>query len=504
METEVIDPHWSLFEPPVVNKSTVRKQYLKYDTDTMTINSGNNQLGTNYKLRTKDMDQYLLPAEGYLLVRFKIILSAGKADNDATVITTLINNGLHLFDKARYLIGGNEISSIDYPGWASTITLLRDMSKDTSESVSELSWWYPEDSAVRLGGHADGATNAVIDTNPTFAFPSNADRSLTSKGRAPASIYKYSIDGTSKALENISEFYNESYHKRFLRSHSSQEVELCIPLSSLFPFLASNRQAIRGMTHEIQLNKNQDYGHIIHSANGVGAMETLLTKIELHVPYVQPSLEVSALVESQLASNMASRWMWDEPTVFISDEYTANEVTWRVGSESNKPVMMAVFFQFHEQYTDQADASAIDVADASTGPTRLEINNGGIFSYLQDITNVEARVNSVAYPQERYELSFQNEQHSRSYIDMLRAGGKWGEGATDALLTKEQYRSIYPAFYFDLSQSSDLYENVKQNDIQVRWKITAGGLTYRAVCVLYTERSVSVKALDGRFSMETS
>ena len=493
MSQKVVDQHWDVFAPSVENSSTQKYQYFKYANDDPAISSGTTQTLSNYTLRTKDLDQWMLPSKGYLLVRFKILAAGGA--NNATVITNLINGGMHLFRDARYSVNGSQISHIDYPGFVQVMDSLRTMSKDEAESVADLEWFYPDSHQIRLGDADDQSTN------PTVMSPSNNAKTTASEASGVASLSRYSYLGADNSISNVSEFYNESYFRRFARSHTSQEVELCIPLARIFGFCRDVPVAMRGLQHEIRLTKSGtgDYATILHSANGTADMQTLLTRVELWMPAIQPSLEVASALESALANKASSKWVWEDATTFISPSYTSASETWKITTTSHKPTLALIGFQHSLQYTAQADGAAIDVEDASTGPTRVQNANGGIFSYLNDIEKVEIRVNSERYPFEAYQLSFQSDLYSRAYIDFLRSGGKWN--GDDGLVSKADYRDLYPIFAFDLSQSSDLYEKVKSNDIEVNWQVSPNGQTYRAVCVLYTEKEAVASALDGRMAL---
>jgi hypothetical protein len=171
-------------------------------------------------------------------------------------------------------------------------------------------------------------------------------------------------------------------------------------------------------------------------------------------------------------------------------------------TESHKPNLMLIGFQTSGQYLQQHDAAALDNIDDDTGPTRAQVSNGGTFSYLADISKIEVRVNSQKFPFEDYDISFLTEAYARAYVDFLRAGSKW-MGMEDPLVSFQNYRANYPILAFDLSHASEMFSNVKTNDIEIRWTVSAGGQTYRAVCMLVSEREIEVNAAQGRIALRT-
>ena len=279
-------------------------------------------------------------------------------------------------------------------------------------------------------------------------------------------------------------------------------MELVIPLARIFGFCRDVPQALVGLQHEIRLTKNTDYNHILHSANGESNAMTLIKHIDLWMPSVLPSPEVRSALEEQMASKAVAKYIFENQTCFVSSSYTSASETWRVTSESHKPTLMLVAFQHDSQYQAQQDAADVINVNADTGPTRAQVSNGGIFSYLADISKVEVRINSQKYPFEDYDVSFLSEQYSRAYVDFLRSGGKW-MGMEDPLVSYEEYRRLYPVFAFDLSNASDMFSNIKTNDIEIRWTLNAGGETYRAVCMLMSDRELEVHAAQGRIAIRT-
>ena len=80
--------------------------------------------GTEYnspgviQINIENQDQYFLPHESYL----QIDATFKKGDDTRYTrlqMATLTNNGiLHCFSNIKYHLGGNEIESVNYPGYA--------------------------------------------------------------------------------------------------------------------------------------------------------------------------------------------------------------------------------------------------------------------------------------------------------------------------------------------------------------------------------------------------
>ena len=95
--SDVAAPHWQIFEPPMIDKSTAEFEWVEYQQ--RDANQMNKPDGGQYTIETRDLDAYLLPHKALLEVRGRLVVAATDADYAAQEIT-LTNGGWSLFRSA--------------------------------------------------------------------------------------------------------------------------------------------------------------------------------------------------------------------------------------------------------------------------------------------------------------------------------------------------------------------------------------------------------------------
>jgi hypothetical protein len=218
------------------------------------------------------------------------------------------------------------------------------------------------------------------------------------------------------------------------------------------------------------------------------------------------------LISSQIARGSSTKYVFENRNCYISNIYQTNaaaqQIDWRVNTVNDKPVAMFVTFQHARQFTNQQDGLAIedpivDVAGLRQvgAYSQYSCANGGIFSKLNNIYRVEARVANKAYPVESYNLDFADESPMRAYADFLELFFKL-HPENARMMNYESWRQS-PIFAYKFDDDS-IFLKVKAIEIAVRARVlSAEAGNFRVVVTLVTEKEFH-RASDGKreiFSM---
>jgi hypothetical protein len=480
----VINPQWQIVPEDMIDESTTKFDMVKFQPRNPIISGGVARNNSTMTIQVDNSDAFVKMSEAVLQVKFKVVLDADGSDNADTVITTVNSNVLSLFRHATLKIGQVTVEDSDYPGYSSLVKNLMYMDKDYADDTSETEWFYPESANVTYG---DADAEAVSPTEKHL-----------NGGNANLRKYDYTVDSM-----NLNFAYNESYRRRFFRSQGSQEIEVMIPLSRLFGWCQDYRSVMRGLTHEIVLQKNTSYAEVIQSANGVADMRTFITELNLYVPHLSPSNQTLALIEEQLLSGAANKVFYEQWSAYRSQNYTntTTSVDYRALQLTEKPLYAFVGLQFDEQYTDQADgAGTIDVPDDIKSAMRFKTYGAG--RGFDDISKVNLICGGQRLPLEDYQTDFSEDQYARAYSDFLRITSKAPFNPDESsLVSFKDYKQLYGLFAFDLRPLAHMWKTGNSLDLRVQVQTEAGstgGSEWSVLLVLATEKSKIVGATDGR------
>src|SRR5271154_3465249 len=148
---EVSDSWWDLYRPPIKNMSTPKYEYTEILDDTS--DTPNKSI---YWFRSKDIDEYYLPAESYIQVQFQLLNTTPNPSASFATgsLVTTVNNGWAMFSNAQLSLDEQVVEEkLVEMGIGSTVLNLAEYSKDYADSVASNEWWYPD-----TGTTPDGLT----------------------------------------------------------------------------------------------------------------------------------------------------------------------------------------------------------------------------------------------------------------------------------------------------------------------------------------------------------
>ncbi len=163
---ETVNPHWDVFTPPLLDRSTTEYEYVEYREKNVNVNGL-----PQYELVNQDLDLFLLPSESFIQVKCIIRDQANAIIPSGDV--ALQNSGYSLFDKAYYYMNDQAVENLDYVGMMTHVKHLCSASKECEQSL--------EQQGLILDRGYGGPTNKLTFTNvtaagrtPTVAIVANA------------------------------------------------------------------------------------------------------------------------------------------------------------------------------------------------------------------------------------------------------------------------------------------------------------------------------------------
>ena len=256
------------------------------------------------------------------------------------------------------------------------------------------------------------------------------------------------------------------------------------PLFPLFGYLDHKKVTVN-LPFKLQLKRRSDDSRIFFGVNGQNA-RLEITKIELWVPSIQPSLDIESKIINRLSTNKDIKVNYLKRNTFVTT-ISQQQYDWHIASVSNTPRFLFVVFK------PLALNQAFNVNNSLY--TSYQPAGNGVTTAVQ-ITDLQVKLGFDG----RYPLDpiIQNPQNFNifetynSYEEMCRVFG------TEPQLNPIDFRKLYPIYCFDLSAQD---ENLVKNgvNIQLRIKKTSDE-QLTAYCLILEETSHLIKVIDSRMT----
>ncbi len=254
--------------------------------------------GTQYntpgiiQIDIQNQDEYFLPHKSWLQI--DLVLKKNDGNRYADVDVSLTNNGLmYLFQNVKYLLGGNEIETLNYPGHATTMLGVLKYAKSYS-GVGEC-WCLDNNKVI--------AANTGFDKRKAYILA----LATTNKGTT-----SFALD-----LEHFSGF-SEDYDK-----------------------------VIFGMRQSLQFNRKGDSNDVIFRTDAAGEGKVEISKITWWMARVKPSVSEEIRLNKLNLTGKAGLDLWFRnrqcSTITVPDGTT--NYTWNLGVKTERPKYVVIGFQ---------------------------------------------------------------------------------------------------------------------------------------------------------------
>ena len=295
----------------IQEKYRVDDSIKSYEYNEYHPTSGSNlNMAGQITIRIDNEDEFYHPRRSWLLVQGDLVKAAGDALYAVDDLVALTNNGImYLFSNIKYILGDQEIESLNHPGFASTMFGMVKQPFDYAKGTGLNECWYPDTTAVAEAGNIGFKARQVYIVNkPT-----------------PRGSFCFGIK-----------------------------------LEDLFGFCEDYDKVIYGMRHSLQLIRRND-DDAIFRPNGVDAGKVNITKISWMMPRVHASddkkYSLYKIIESKTVLDVAYR----QRQCYIKELPAASTTDiWRIGVRTapEKPRYLIIGIQ-HDKSEDQEKNPAL-------------------------------------------------------------------------------------------------------------------------------------------------
>jgi hypothetical protein len=259
-----------------------------------------------------------------------------------------------------------------------------------------------------------------------------------------------------------------------------------IPLKHMFLFCRSFDKVSRGLRIKISLEKQSDSQMIIRSDGANADRFIHIEYISLWIPRVKPDLATLKMVNDNLQSNEIFDVNFTDLSHFRNPTPLTGTApqSLQISTNSKKPVRVWIALQS----TARVNAS--------------QTINKRVFDFL-GMRSIQVRLNNKIFP--AFEYKFESNTDigvARAYNALMNAAYKMHGSDEGSLITPNQWKNLYPIYYFDLThQDEDLYKATKTAELEVRWELETPGTGYFVHVVYESERLIKFKGVSGSLAV---
>lgn len=456
-------PVWSsLFEQPKVDRSIVKYSYTALlDTEgSAGINGASKQW---IKFNVNPSNQYVVPAHAYLDVVFRLVKANGAVFNGNEEVT-IAGNPIHMFEEARLSVNNRVLESHINPGISAHVNYLTSMPSTMLKSTGYSEGFIPDTGA---GG---------VDINPIVG-----DVTFDVSGEAESKVVSV------HARPNVD--YNEGYDLRLKRTNNSKWVQLRIPLARIFNFLASTNIPITGIPVGIELKLNRPFDrYIINMTDEFVPAALEFKKLDLMMPFIQPSEEVEAAILSEMVKESSTNILYDHQRLHVSPEQPGGvrNIRWDIDSIKTPPT--AVTILFIPRYALSGDAATV------------QSSNPCLFPNL-NVARISLNVGSEQFPSEQYQTNFIAAadaplDYVRLYQDFLSSSQSCASKAcVESCVSYDDFRRLTTLYHFDLSYIDvTKFDRVSMHTLRLNCELaSATGAVMNVYALIGRERLVKLQ-----------
>jgi hypothetical protein len=412
MTDSIIEPIFSLDDIIQINSNRNKQDILKISSNKDWDKTGIHPFEVN------NQQHFLLFCDAYLYGEAEIALTGG----DDKI--TLENNWFaRCFNQIILNVGGREIEAIhESVGEASTLANLVMTSNIYKQTYGQLSGW--------------------------IADCGKGDNDVTG------------------------EDMNHGYYWRMKLYNTKKKFSFAFPLKNLFGFTEYAKVLyLIKIRLELNLREKSDMSSDIFYGSTGTSGELKFSKIELHVPYIEPSLSVEEIVNKRLELNKPIDCLFLKRSMASQSIPTGSKYSWSLGNYTNSVRFIMIAFK--------KEAASFE-------------KNNALFTH-GDVSALRLQMNNMYYPIDRMQFNFKEFNAAEPYKAYVEACKTFG---VESCITLWEYINIYPIFVFDTSSQPD---QLRSNGIQITLHIEkASTSTFTAFALMLEDALYKIDTGDGK------
>jgi hypothetical protein len=412
--SELVENIFGLDDIVAINSNRNKEDILKVSSSKDWSKSGMHSFEVNNQ-------QYFLQfSEAYIFGEAEIALTGG----DDKI--TLENNWFpRCFSQMILTIGGREVEGIhEAVGEASTLANLVMTSSSYRNGAGQLAGWIPD----------------------------------TSKG--------------DNDVDNTANDANQGFYWRMKLYNTKKKFTFAFPLKNLFGF-TDYAKVLYLIKIRLDLNlrdSSEIKKDIFYGAAGTTG-ELLLNKVELHIPYIEPSLTVEEIVHKRLESKKPIDCVFLKRSMASQTISTGATHSWSLGNFTNSVRFIMIAFKKEAASFEKNNAL---MTDGQVSALRIQINN-------------------MYYPVDRMQFNFRDYNVAEPYRAYVEACKTFG---VESGLTLWEFINLSPCFIFDTSAQP---EQLRTNGIQITLHIEkASASTFTGYALMLEDAHYTIDTGEGR------
>jgi hypothetical protein len=333
--------------------------------------------------------------------------------------------------------------------------------------------WFPRcfsQMLLKIGGtEVEGIHSSVGEASTLANFVMTSGEYRRSHGQVAGWM-----PDTGKGDKDVADIdYNAGYYWRMKIYNDKKKFSFIFPLKYLFGFCTDYNKVLYLIKIRLELNLKPDSEispDIFYGDTGTTG-KIKFNRLDLHVPYIEPSLEIEEIITKRLSTNTPIDVVFLKRTMNTLSIGTGERVSWALGNFTNAVRFVFVCFK--------KEASAVD-------------KNNALFT-ADGIQSLKLQLNGLYYPVDHLVVNSDDNNVAEVYKAYIEACESFGN---EPQLTLQEYSDLYPIFAFDCSSQPD---NLKSNGIQMTLHITKkSASTFDAFALMLEDARYTIATGDGR------
>ena len=490
MSTELVESIFQLDDPNIIAYNRKKTDYIRIAPTTGTSEYANQSGQINFEINNQQYFLYL--PEAFLHCEFDLFRKpAGGAEvrmEPKDNITLEHNFFPKLFTNMQLDVGSGTLETITNPGIYDDMIRFVKFNKSYTDTSSHIQGWIPDTNDGGITKHFAGTaagTPTKITIKQVKAGVAAGENVDVANPTALEEVYNHLKTGLGA---------NHGFSRRMRLYNTKGHFVSKWKLSPLFGYLDHKKISYQ-LKYVLRLTRSTDNNPSVFFGDTGFTEEAIIkiSKIELWIPQIQPSLTVEAFLNRRLASGYPIPITYMKRHTMSPISVVGEEYSFMIASGVTKtPRYAVVAFK-------TANNPSVYVNDAMfflQGKTRYRAatKDWDPASEVQ-IQQLELQLNNVNYPNQPIRMKYDNQNdYMEAYTEYENMCNIFG---IIPQLNPHDWFHLYPIFCFDCSsQNEDLKRGGITLRVNVKFNANPQG-NLRAYALLFEDNLSHINVVNG-------
>ena len=467
--SEIIESIFQLDDPNLIAYNRKKTDYIRIAPTTDTTDYANNSGEINFEINNQQYFLYL--PEAFLHCEFDLLRKPAGGGAEVRLeakdnITLEHNFFAKLFTNMQLDAGSGTLETINNLGIYDDMLRFVKFNKSYTDTSSQIQGWIPDTNTGATTKHFTKTTSAKLKIKQVKQGTTTTDIKVDNANLIGADVEVANPTALEKVYNHLktSTGGNHGFPKRMRLYSTNGHFVSKWKLSPLFGYLDHKKISYQ-LKYVLRLTRSTDNNPIVFFGDSAFADEAIIrvSKIELWIPQIQPSLKVEAYLNRRLATSAPVPITYMKRLTMSPISVVGQEFSFMIASGVMKTPRYAIIaFK-------TANNSNVHVNDALfliDGNTRYNATTK-VWDKPAEIQKIELQLNNVNYPNQPVRMKYNNQN------DFMQAYTEYEEMCYNfgivPQLDPHDWRNLYPVFCFDCSSQN---EDLKRGGITLRVNVT--------------------------------